>query len=66
MTPALPKPILVAVDPFREDPDPLAFAALLSELTGRRLVAVGAYHHSVLPSRVNVPAYRRALRDLAL
>jgi nucleotide-binding universal stress UspA family protein len=37
------KPIVVAVDPFREDPDPLAFAALLSELTGRRLVAVGAY-----------------------
>ena len=60
------KPILVAVDPFREDPDPLAFAALLSRLTGRRLIAVGAYFDSVLPSRVNVPSQRRAARDLAL
>ena len=60
------KPILIAVDPFREDPDPLAFAALLSRLTGRRLVAVGAYFDSVLPSRVNVPSQRRAARDLAL
>ena len=59
------KPILVAVDPFREDPDPLAFASLLSRLTGRRVVAVGAYLDAVLPSRVNVPAYRRAVRDLA-
>lgn len=60
------KPILVAVDPFREDPDPLSLAALLGELTGRKLVAVGAYPQSVLPSRVDVPAYRRAARDLAL
>lgn len=59
-------PILVAVDPFREDPDPLAFAALLGKLTGRRLVAVGAYPESFLPSRVDVPAYRRAARDLAV
>lgn len=59
------KPILVAVDPFREDPDPLAFATLLSRLTGRRLVAVGAYLDPVLPSRVNVPGERRAVRDLA-
>ena len=60
------KPILVAIDPFREDPDPLAFASLLSELTGRKVVAVGAYLGAVLPSRVNVPAYRRAVRELAL
>ena len=60
------KPILVAVDPFREDPDPLSLATLLGELTGRKLVAVGAYPQSFLPSRVDVPAYRRAARDLAL
>jgi len=60
------KPILVAVDPFREDPDPLALAALLGQLTGRHLVAVGAYPQGLIPSRVDVPAYRRAARDLAL
>ena len=60
------KPILIAVDPFREDPDPLALAALLGELTGRRLVAVGAYPSSVVGNGVDVPAYRSAARDLAL
>ena len=60
------KPILVAVDPFREDPDPLSLAALLGELTGRRLVAVGAHPQSFLPGQVEVPAYRRALQELAL
>jgi nucleotide-binding universal stress UspA family protein len=62
----MPSPILVAVDPLREDPEPLAFASLLSELTGRRLVAVGAYPRTTLTRRVDVAAYRRSLRDLAM
>jgi len=63
---AMSKLILVAVDPFREDPDPLALATVLAELTGRPLVAVAAYPEAVLSSRVEVPAYHHAARELAL
>jgi nucleotide-binding universal stress UspA family protein len=50
------QPILVAVDPFREDADPLSFAALLCELTGHPPVVVGTYAN----------ADAQPLHDLAL
>jgi nucleotide-binding universal stress UspA family protein len=56
---SMTKPILVAVDPFREDPDPLSFAALICELTGQRPVVVGVY-----PDADPEPLHALALDEL--
>jgi nucleotide-binding universal stress UspA family protein len=58
------EPIVVAVDPFREDPDPLALATVLAELTGRTVLAVAAYPQEALAAAGEAPAHDLAIREL--
>lgn len=58
-------PIVVGVDPRREDPAPLALASLLAELTERPLLAIAAYPEDAFPSRGPSPEYNRTMREEA-
>lgn len=62
---AMPRPIIVGVDPVREDPAPLALASALAELDGAPVVAVASHPLHVLPTGLVPPGYDALMRDRA-
>ena len=62
---AMPRPIIVGVDPVREDPAPLALASALAELGGAPVVAVASHPIHVLPTGLVPPGYDALMRDRA-
>src|SRR5918995_2582560 len=54
---AMSTPIVVGVDPVREDTAPVDLAAVLGELTGAPVIAVAAYPQHTLPTGLVPPGY---------
>jgi nucleotide-binding universal stress UspA family protein len=61
----MPKPIVVGVDPLREDPAPLALASVLGDLTGAPVIAVAAHPLHELPTGLVPPGYDALMRERA-
>jgi nucleotide-binding universal stress UspA family protein len=59
------RPIVVGVDPVREDPAPLALASALGELTGARVVAIAVHPVHELPTGLVPPGYDALMRERA-
>ena len=58
-------PIVVGVDPVREDPAPLALAAVLGDLMGAPVIAVAAHPVHELPTGLVPPGYDALMRERA-
>lgn len=58
-------PIVVGVDPVREDLAPVDLAAVLGELTGAPVIAVAGQPQHPLPTGLVPPGYDEVLRDRA-
>ena len=58
-------PLVVGVDPVREDPAPLALASLLGDLTGAPMIAVAAHPVHELPTGLVPPGYDRLMHERA-
>ena len=58
----MPKPIIVAVDPERDDDAPLRAGVALARITGSPLVVVGAYLHDDITNAVSHGAVDRDQR----
>ena len=58
-------PIVVGIDPVREDNAPVDLAAALGELTGAPVIAVAAHPQHPLPTGLVPPGYDGLLRDRA-
>jgi nucleotide-binding universal stress UspA family protein len=58
-------PIIVGIDPVREDPAPVHLAAVLSDLTGAPVIAVAVHPQHPLPTGLVPPGYDALLRDRA-
>jgi nucleotide-binding universal stress UspA family protein len=64
--PNMPKPILVGVDPLRDDAAPLALGAALARIAGVPLVALAAYLHDPITNAVSGGMVEDDLRSDAL
>jgi nucleotide-binding universal stress UspA family protein len=62
----MPKPILVGLDPQREDAAPLALGAALARITGAPLMAASAYLHDPITNAVSQGMVDEDLRSDAL
>jgi nucleotide-binding universal stress UspA family protein len=60
------KPIIVAVDPERDDDAPLAAAAALARITGSPLMVVGAYLHDPITNAVSAGTVDEDMRGNTL
>lgn len=61
----MPHPVVVGVDPVREDPAPLGLAAMLGDLTGAPVIAVAAHPVHELPTGLVPPGYDALMRERA-
>jgi len=62
----MPKPIIAAIDPDREDDAPLVAGAALARITGAPLIVLGAYLHDPITNAVSAGTVDEDLRSTAL
>lgn len=61
----MPSPIIVGIDPLREDPSPLHLGAAIAHATGAPLVAVATYIHDAIGNACAGGEIDRDLREQA-
>jgi nucleotide-binding universal stress UspA family protein len=62
----MPTPIVIGLDPEREDTAPLIVGAAMARVTGAPLIALAAYHHDPITNAVSYGAVDAELRARAL
>jgi len=62
----MPKPIIAAIDPEREDDAPLVAGAALARVTGAPLMVLGAYLHYPITNAVSAGTVDEDLRGITL
>jgi nucleotide-binding universal stress UspA family protein len=62
----MPKPIIAAIDPDREDDGPLVAGAAFARMTGAPLIVLGAYLHDPITNAVSAGTVDEDLRSNAL